>query len=100
MSARGVEGAPLVLVEILSPSRPAYDRLTKATRYAACGVTHFWIVDPDARSELEAAGRLKPAAPGAQTSISSASSARSMMNLKREAGSFPISSLNTRSVRI
>lgn len=50
VSARGVEGPPLVLVEILSPSRPAYDRLTKAKRYAACGVNHFWIVDPDART--------------------------------------------------
>jgi len=50
VSARGVEGAPLVLVEILSPSRPEYDRTTKARRYAARGVLHFWIVDPDART--------------------------------------------------
>jgi Uma2 family endonuclease len=50
LSDRGVEGVPLVLVEILSPSRPAHDRLAKAARYAACGVQHFWIVDPDART--------------------------------------------------
>lgn len=50
VSSRGIEGAPLVLVEILSPSRPEYDRLTKARRYAARSVPHFWIVDPEARA--------------------------------------------------
>lgn len=50
ISARGIEGQPLVLVEILSPLRPEYDRLTKASRYAARGVPHYWIVDPDRRT--------------------------------------------------
>jgi Uma2 family endonuclease len=50
ISSRGVEGPPLVLVEILSPSRQEYDRLTKARRYAARGVTHYWIVDPERRT--------------------------------------------------
>jgi Uma2 family endonuclease len=50
MSRRGIDGAPLVLVEILSPSRLEYDRLTKAERYAACGVAHYWLVDPDGRT--------------------------------------------------
>jgi Uma2 family endonuclease len=50
VSARGVEGPPLVLVEVQSPSRPDYDRLTKARRYAARGVSNYWIVDPDART--------------------------------------------------
>ena len=50
ISARGIEGAPIVVVEILSPSRPAYDRLTKARRYAARGVLHYWLVDPEART--------------------------------------------------
>ena len=49
ISARGIEGAPLVLVEILSPANPEYDRATKARRYAIRGVPHYWIVDPDAR---------------------------------------------------
>jgi len=44
ISGRGIEGPPLVLVEILSPSRPEYDRVTKARRYAARGVRHYWIV--------------------------------------------------------
>jgi Uma2 family endonuclease len=50
LSTRGVEGPPLLVVEILSPSRPDYDRLTKARRYAAFGIAHYWIVDPDART--------------------------------------------------
>jgi Uma2 family endonuclease len=50
LTRRGVEGAPLLIVEILSPSRPDYDRLTKARRYAAFGIGHYWIVDPGART--------------------------------------------------
>ncbi|MCC7031607.1 MAG: Uma2 family endonuclease [Acidobacteria bacterium] len=49
LSARGVEGAPTLLVEVLSPSRPEYDRATKTRRYAARGVRHSQVVDPDAR---------------------------------------------------
>ncbi len=60
ISKRGIEGPPLVLVEILSPSRIDYDRLTKARRYAARAVPHYWIVDPAARTlqcfRLEAGG--------------------------------------------
>jgi Uma2 family endonuclease len=50
ISAIGIQGPPLLLVEILSPSRPEYDRLTKARRYAAHQVPHYWILDPDERT--------------------------------------------------
>ncbi len=43
---RGIEGPPLVVVEILSPSTQRQDRGTKARRYAELGVEHYWIVDP------------------------------------------------------
>ncbi len=49
VSTRGIEGAPLLVVEILSPSTRKRDRTRKARRYAALGVRHFWLVDPDAR---------------------------------------------------
>ena len=49
-SKRGIEGAPLLLVEVVSPSRPALDREIKWRRYAAHGVEHYWIVDPVART--------------------------------------------------
>jgi Uma2 family endonuclease len=46
VSGRGIEGAPLLVVEILSPSTRAHDRDVKARRYAALSVPHYWIVDP------------------------------------------------------
>jgi Uma2 family endonuclease len=49
ISTRGIEGPPFLLVEVLSPSTREYDRTAKAARYAALGVVHYWIVDPDAQ---------------------------------------------------
>jgi len=46
VSKRGIEGPPLLVVEILSPSTRKQDRGVKARRYAALGVRHYWIVDP------------------------------------------------------
>jgi Uma2 family endonuclease len=48
-SPRGVEGAPALVVEILSPSNHYYDRDIKAARYLLLGVRHYWIVDPDSK---------------------------------------------------
>jgi Uma2 family endonuclease len=47
ISARGIEGVPLLVVEILSPSTRTRDRTVKAQRYAALGIPHYWIADPD-----------------------------------------------------
>ncbi len=47
ISARGIEGAPTLLVEVCSPSTVTYDRTTKSQRYAALGVAHLWFLDPD-----------------------------------------------------
>ena len=49
ISARGIEGAPTLLVEVLSPTILVYDRTTKSRRYAALGVPHFWLVEPEPR---------------------------------------------------
>lgn len=50
ISKRAIEGCPLLMVEILSPSTETNDRTTsKARRYAALGVPHFWLVDPERR---------------------------------------------------
>lgn len=49
VTRRGIEAPPLLVVEVLSPSTAAYDREAKARRYAALGVPHYWILDPDAR---------------------------------------------------
>jgi Uma2 family endonuclease len=50
---RGVEGAPTLVVEVLSPSTPSRDRGVKMRRYAAAGIPHYWILDPRPRA-LEA----------------------------------------------
>jgi len=45
-----VIGAPDLCIEILSPGTERIDRLRKLELYARFGVTHYWIVDLDART--------------------------------------------------
>jgi Uma2 family endonuclease len=47
---RGVEGAPTLAVEVLSPSTRIIDRRRKLLLYAAHDVTWYWIVDPIERT--------------------------------------------------
>ncbi len=42
-----VQGAPDLVVEILSPSNWMYDRREKFMLYQEAGVTEYWIIDPD-----------------------------------------------------
>ena len=50
ISERGIEGAPTLVVEVLSPSTARLDRGQKMTLYAEHGVPFYWIADPEARS--------------------------------------------------
>jgi Uma2 family endonuclease len=49
VSGRGIEAPPTLIVEVLSPSTVTRDRGAKARRYAALGVPHLWLLEPDAR---------------------------------------------------
>ena len=49
-SNRGFEGAPTLVIEVLSPSTARIDRNTKLQIYARHGVPYYWIVDPDTRA--------------------------------------------------
>jgi Uma2 family endonuclease len=72
VTERAVEGAPTLVVEILSRSTAALDRGRKRRMYAAHGVPFYWIVDLDACAieslrltgeGYEPAGRLHGAQP-------------------------------------
>ncbi|HUG37164.1 MAG TPA: Uma2 family endonuclease, partial [Candidatus Limnocylindrales bacterium] len=68
----GIEGAPTLVVEVLSPSTEGRDRGVKQALYARCGAPFYWIADPATRTvqalrlsrgSYEAVARLDEAAP-------------------------------------
>ncbi|GGU08756.1 Uma2 family endonuclease [Nocardioides albus] len=48
--AREIEGAVVVLVEVLSPSTQGQDTVVKANEYVRAGVGQYWLLDPVART--------------------------------------------------
>jgi Uma2 family endonuclease len=47
ITGRGIEDAPDLVIEIVSPSTSRTDRITKAQLYARHKVPAYWIVDPE-----------------------------------------------------
>ncbi len=45
-----IQGAPDLLIEILSPSTAAIDRKTKFRLYEKYGVREYWLVSPEAEN--------------------------------------------------
>src|SRR5437667_899232 len=58
ISRRGLDGAPDLVVEALSPSTQARDRGIKMRCYAASGIPHYWLLD--VQGEALEAYRLGP----------------------------------------
>ena len=50
VTEKGIEGAPDLVVEILSPGTAHYDKGSKRKVYARYGVREFWLVDPQTRT--------------------------------------------------
>jgi Uma2 family endonuclease len=65
LTERDLPAAPLLAVEVLSPSTRRFDLTLKRSRFEAAGVGSYWVVDPDEPSliawDLEA-GRYVEAA--------------------------------------
>ncbi|HSJ07025.1 MAG TPA: Uma2 family endonuclease [Longimicrobiales bacterium] len=49
ITTRGVEVAPALVVEVLSPGSERIDRVLKPPRYAEPGVPEYWLADPGTR---------------------------------------------------
>ena len=46
LNDKGCNGAPDLIIEILSPSSLRYDKITKYNKYLNSGVREYWIIDP------------------------------------------------------
>lgn len=46
VTARDLPGAPLLAIEVLSPSTLRFDLHLKRSRYEAAGTAAYWVVDP------------------------------------------------------
>ena len=57
VTSSNIQGAPDLVVEILSPGTAKRDRTIKRARYGRFGVREYWIVDPESKSlEVTRAG--------------------------------------------
>lgn len=45
-----IQGAPDLVIEILSPSTAYYDMKRKKKVYEACGVKEYWLADPEEKT--------------------------------------------------
>ena len=66
LTEKNLQGAPDLVVEILSPSTQSRDRRLKREVYERTGVEEYWVVDPD-ENVIEVYRRSQPAGSGVQS---------------------------------
>jgi Uma2 family endonuclease len=49
ITRRGIEMAPSLVIEILSPTSAAIDRVKKPARYGDFGIPEYWVLDAEER---------------------------------------------------
>ncbi|GHU66235.1 hypothetical protein FACS189447_06680 [Spirochaetia bacterium] len=47
---RGCNGAPDLIIEVISPSTASHDRVRKYNYYQKAGVREYWMVEPEAKT--------------------------------------------------
>lgn len=47
LTEAALPAAPVLAVEVLSPSTRRFDLVLKRSRFESAGVEHYWVVDPD-----------------------------------------------------
>lgn len=52
LTPKNIQGAPDLVIEILSPSTRRLDQRLKLERYEMLGVREYWIIDPAGRVEV------------------------------------------------
>ena len=60
LSDRGCEGAPDFIVEVVSPSNPEMDYVSKLNLYREAGVREYWVCDPQRERVLAYAFGIDP----------------------------------------
>jgi Uma2 family endonuclease len=50
LDEKGCNGAPDMIIEILSPSTLRHDTVRKFNKYLQAGVREYWIVDPESKT--------------------------------------------------
>ena len=50
LTEKNIQGAPDLVIEVLSPSTQAEDRGRKLTLYQGSGIAEYWIVDPPSKT--------------------------------------------------
>ncbi|MCL2109183.1 MAG: Uma2 family endonuclease [Oscillospiraceae bacterium] len=47
IGGNSINGAPDLVIEVLSPSTASYDLIVKLNRYRESGVREYWVIDPE-----------------------------------------------------